>query len=55
VLYSFAAGGDGKMPDAPLIARNGKIYGTTTAGTLPTPGAPWTETGGAGMVYRILP
>jgi len=58
VLYSFESTNDGKTPDSPLIVRNGKIYGTTTAGTgagnsggtvfeLTRPaesGAAWTET-----------
>src|SRR5580700_1358262 len=32
VLYDFAKSGDGKIPDSPLIVRNGAIYGTTLEG-----------------------
>jgi uncharacterized repeat protein (TIGR03803 family) len=57
VLYNFANSGDGKMPDSPLIVRNGAIYGTTATGAgarnrggtvfqlrKPGAGGPWIET-----------
>jgi len=33
VLYDFANSVDGKIPNSPLIVRNGAIYGTTATGT----------------------
>jgi uncharacterized repeat protein (TIGR03803 family) len=32
ILHAFASGSDGANPQAPLIALNGVLYGTTTAG-----------------------
>ena len=45
ILHTFAGGSDGEYPEAPLLAYNGNLYGTTTFG----------GTDNAGTVFEITP
>jgi len=51
VLYRFADGSDGAMPQADLIEVNGVMYGTTTTGG--GTGSCWAPDGNCGTVYSI--
>ncbi len=50
ILYSFAGGNDGATPVGGLIAANGTLYGTTTAG-----GTGSACGGGCGTVFALSP
>jgi uncharacterized repeat protein (TIGR03803 family) len=53
VLYSFSGQGDGNQPVAPLMIRNGVLYGTTTAGGDLTCSVGYGP--GCGTVFRLAP
>jgi uncharacterized repeat protein (TIGR03803 family) len=48
VLHRFSGVGDGAVPMAPLVAVNGRLYGTTSAG-----GGSGCDDNGCGTVYSI--
>ncbi len=50
VLYSFQGGKDGQNPEAGLVYREGKLYGTTAGG-----GGGYTSKPGNGIAFAVTP
>jgi uncharacterized repeat protein (TIGR03803 family) len=55
VLYSFAGGKDGAIPEAGLVYVNGTLYGTTYGGGGGKCGATSASPGGCGTIFSIAP